>query len=118
MRLKQLYVAGSILLFVALVQWLAANPGLSQMPLPKDFFYEETKPLTPVPFSHDLHVTQKKLPCQECHTKLFQMKIGTASPQMTMPKLNAGEFCGACHDGTKSVATKDPKGCAKCHIVK
>lgn len=115
MRLKQLYLAGTILLFAVLVLWLGADPGRGQVPLPKDFFYQQTKPLSPVPFSHELHVTQKKAGCQECHTKLFQMKKGTASPQMTMEKLNAGQFCGACHDGTKAVGTKDPQGCTKCH---
>ena len=115
MRLKQLYLAGTILFFAVLVLWLAANPGQGQAPLPKDFLYQQTKPMGPVPFSHELHVTQKKAGCQECHPNLFQMKNGAASPQMTKATLNAGQFCGACHDGKKASATNDPQSCTKCH---
>jgi c(7)-type cytochrome triheme protein len=31
---------------------------------------------------------------------------------MTMKDMEAGKFCGACHNGTKAFAVKD---CAKCH---
>jgi c(7)-type cytochrome triheme protein len=118
MTLKQLSLVGAIVVFAGIVFSLAVNPVMSQMPIPKDFSYEETKPMPPVTFKHEFHVTQKKLQCTECHTKLFQMKKGTASPQMTMEKLNAGEFCGTCHNGTKAFATKDAKTCTRCHAMK
>ena len=92
--------------------------GSQQIPIPGDFSYQETKPLPPVPFSHDVHVTQKKLQCQECHIKPFGMKKLAASPEMTMAKLNAGEYCGACHNGTGVFATKEFQSCAKCHVKK
>ncbi len=92
--------------------------GSQQIPIPGDFSYQETKPLPPVPFSHNLHVTQKKLQCQECHIKPFGMKKLAASPDMTMAKLNEGQFCGACHNGTRAFATKEFQSCAKCHVKK
>ncbi len=89
-----------------------------KIPIPRGFSYVETKPLPPVPFSHDLHVTQKQLQCRECHTNIFQMKKHVASPDMTMAKLNEGQFCGACHNGTRAFATKEFQFCAKCHVKK
>ncbi len=50
--------------------------------------------------------------CADCHPKLFQMKKGTF--KMPVPH-KAGEFCGACHDGTKAFKVDDPANCAKCH---
>jgi len=32
---------------------------------------------------------------------------------MTMKDMEAGKFCGGCHNGTKAFAIKD--NCAKCH---
>ncbi len=118
MTLRQLFFVGAIVVFAGIVFSLAANPVKGQMPIPKDFSFEETKPMPPITFSHGLHVTQKKLKCPECHTKIFKMKKGTASPEMTMDKLNAGEFCGTCHNGAKAFATKEAKSCTKCHVKK
>lgn len=104
---------------VGLALWLDAKLALGgEVPVPPDFFYEETKPLDPVPFSHKSHVTGKKLQCPECHTKPFQMKKLAASPQMTMKVLNEGEFCGNCHNGKKAFSTKEAKDCSKCHQKK
>lgn len=99
--------------------WLFTGAALSQqVPVPPDFSYEETKPLGPVPFSHKVHVTDKKVQCPECHVKPFQMKKLAASKDMTMAKLNEGQFCGACHNGKRAFSTKDAKECAKCHVKK
>ncbi|HEX9880292.1 MAG TPA: cytochrome c3 family protein [Candidatus Binatia bacterium] len=98
--------------------WLGAHQAMGQLPTPPDFSYEDTKPMPPVTFSHKFHVTEKKQGCPECHTKVFQMKKMAASPEMTMPKLNEGQFCGACHNGTKAFATKDMQSCVKCHVKK
>ena len=87
-----------------------------QVPVPKDFSYEETRPLDPVLFSHKFYVTEKKLQCPECHTKVFQMKKQAASAQMTMKTLNTEEFCGTCHNGKKAFSTKEAKDCVKCHV--
>ncbi|MBI5639359.1 MAG: hypothetical protein HZA17_02935 [Nitrospirae bacterium] len=51
--------------------------------------------------------------CNDCHTKLFQMKKG----QFHMKKEDHGsdKGCGACHDGKKAFSQKDEANCGKCH---
>ena len=116
MNSRQRSFAVAIMIFTGIVLWLGQNLAVgAEIPVPKDFSYEETKPLEPVPFSHKLHVTEKKLQCPECHTKPFEMKK-VASPKMTMANLNEGDFCGKCHEGKKAFATKDAKACSKCHL--
>jgi len=61
-----------------------------------------------VVFSGDVH--KKAGACNVCHPALFKMKKGAET--MTMKDMEAGKFCGACHNGTKAFAIKD---CAKCH---
>lgn len=63
-----------------------------------------------VVFKGDDHVG-KGLKCNECHTKIFKMKKGSAV--MKMADINAGKFCGECHDGKR--AFKSAGNCAKCH---
>ncbi|GAB4534144.1 MAG: hypothetical protein Fur0020_00490 [Thermodesulfovibrionia bacterium] len=57
----------------------------------------------------------KGLKCNDCHKepKLFEMKKG--ADKITMADINAGKFCGACHNGTKSFSAQDKANCAKCH---
>jgi len=56
---------------------------------------------------------EKGLKCNDCHTKIFQMKKG--STKMKMADINAGKFCGTCHDGTKAFKASDSANCKKCH---
>jgi len=63
-----------------------------------------------VVFKGDDHAG-KGLKCTECHSKIFKMKKGAA--EMKMADLNAGKFCGECHNGKK--AFKTAGNCAKCH---
>ncbi len=116
MKAKQLYLTGAIVVLATIVLWLGAKPVMSQVP--PDFSYGEKNPLGAVSFSHKFHVTEKKLVCPDCHTKIFQMKKMAASKDMTMAKLNGGEFCGNCHNGEKTFSTKEAKDCAKCHVKK
>jgi c(7)-type cytochrome triheme protein len=51
--------------------------------------------------------------CGACHTKIFQMKKGTA--KINMADINAGKFCGECHNGKTAFKTSDAANCAKCH---
>jgi c(7)-type cytochrome triheme protein len=52
--------------------------------------------------------------CADCHQSgLFKMKKG--ADVMTMKDMDAGKFCGACHNGTKAFSTKDAANCGKCH---
>ena len=114
---RQPLLAGAAV--IGIIFWLGTKPVIgAEVPVPPDFSYEDTKPLEPVPFSHKLHVTEKKLGCPDCHTKPFQMKKMAASKDMTMAKLNSGEFCGNCHNAKKAFSTKEAKDCAKCHVKK
>jgi len=55
----------------------------------------------------------KGLKCNDCHTKVFMMKKGSA--KMTMADINAGMYCGTCHNGEKAFKSSDKANCAKCH---
>ena len=69
-------------------------------------------PMGKVVFDGKVHA-DKGLKCNDCHTKIFQMKKG--STKMTMAALNKGEFCGTCHNGTKAFKTSDASKCKTCH---
>ena len=119
MKAKQLYLTGAIVVLATIVFLLGAKPVMSaEIPVPPDISYGEKNPLGAVPFSHKFHVTEKKLACPDCHTKIFQMKKMADPAQMKMAKLNEGESCGKCHEGTKAFATKDAKSCNRCHRKK
>ena len=119
MKTKQLYFAGAMVVLATILLWLGAKPIMSaEIPVPPDIIYGEKNPLGATPFSHKSHVTEKKLACPDCHTKIFQMKKMAAAAQMKMKALNEGEFCGKCHDGKKAFATKEAKDCSRCHIKK
>lgn len=61
-----------------------------------------------VAFSHKFHTAA--FSCGDCHTKLFKMK--KTQGKMKMDDINAGKYCGACHNGNvASPATE----CMKCH---
>ena len=70
-------------------------------------------PMGKVVFDGKVHA-DKGLKCNDCHTKIFQMKKGSA--KMTMAALNKGEFCGACHNGTKAFKTSDAKKIGRAHV--
>ena len=63
-----------------------------------------------VTFKGDDHAG-KGLKCNECHSKIFKMKQG--STVMKMADINAGKYCGECHNGKR--AFKPAGNCAKCH---
>jgi c(7)-type cytochrome triheme protein len=54
-----------------------------------------------------------KAKCNACHPALFKMKKG--ADEMTMKDMEAGKFCGACHNGTKAFSVKDTAKCGTCH---
>lgn len=65
-----------------------------------------------VVFDGKVHA-DKGLKCNDCHTKLFQMKKGVY--HMTKDEHGGDKGCGACHNGTKAFGQKDDKSCGKCH---
>ena len=78
-------------------------------------------PLGKVVFDGKLHMA-KGNKCPDCHTKIFgEMKPKPERLKMKMADLNAGKFCGTCHNGEKVIngvtvfKTSDPANCKKCH---
>ncbi len=61
-------------------------------------------------FDGKIHAKAK---CNECHPALFKMKKGAT--EMTMKDMEAGKYCGACHNDTKAFGVKDSTKCGKCH---
>jgi c(7)-type cytochrome triheme protein len=64
----------------------------------------------PVTFDHETH---KAMKCNECHTKIFKMKKGTA--KLTKEDHAKEVSCGVCHNGKKAFAQTTDADCAKCH---
>jgi c(7)-type cytochrome triheme protein len=68
-------------------------------------------------FSHKSHVVTIGLACDDCHPALFDRKRGAAKAKgdYTMASLDAGKYCGACHDGKTAFNTTGPETCKLCH---
>ncbi|MCI5149022.1 MAG: hypothetical protein D3916_06495 [Candidatus Electrothrix sp. MAN1_4] len=75
------------------------------------------KPLKAVLFDHALHHKELGLACNECHMKLFDMKMGSAGEKgdFTMQAMYDGKYCGACHNGSLAFDLKE--NCSKCHVM-
>ena len=98
---KTLAMAASLCVLLAATQAMAVSAG-------KTVEWKTSMGL--VTFKGDDHAG-KGLKCNECHSKIFKMKKG--STEMKMADINAGKFCGECHNGTR--AFKPAGNCAKCH---
>lgn len=92
---------------------LAAQAAAQPIHLPRDLVYAKA-PGSPgkVVFSHNSHVafTDK---CTACHVKLFPILRPTR--QVTHAVMEAGESCGACHNGQMAFGPSDPATCTRCH---
>jgi len=68
-------------------------------------------------FSHKSHVVTAGLSCDSCHPDLFDRKRGAAKAKgdYNMASLDAGKYCGACHDGKTAFNTTGPETCKVCH---
>ncbi len=64
-----------------------------------------------VTFDGKVHA-DKGLKCSDCHPKIWPMKKG---PEMKMADINAGKYCGVCHNGEKAFKSNDQANCKKCH---
>ncbi len=69
-------------------------------------------PMGKVVFDGKAHA-DAKLKCLDCHSKIFKMKKGSA--KFKMADINAGKFCGTCHNGKKAFAANDKDNCGICH---
>jgi c(7)-type cytochrome triheme protein len=65
-----------------------------------------------VVFDGKIHA-DKGLKCKDCHPAVFKMKKG--ADVITMKDMDAGKFCGTCHDGKKAFSSSDKAACVKCH---
>lgn len=61
-------------------------------------------------FSHNSHL--KMFKCDECHSGIFVG--GVRSIRYSMPDMEKGKSCGACHDGKTAFAVTG--SCEKCHL--
>lgn len=106
-------LAGGLGLSALLVS-LASGSGLPR--LPKDYAFPQS-PDSPgvVVFSHQSHLDAARPSCTECHPKLFRMlSPGTpaGSAKVLHKEMEAGQQCGACHNGKDATGFED---CETCH---
>lgn len=100
---------GTLVTLAVALLLLAAVPSLAKGG--GDITYPgKTQPA--VTFSHDKHAEGMK--CTECHTRIWPMKKGQTP--FTMADIEAGKFCGTCHDGTKAFSATAEADCMKCHV--
>jgi c(7)-type cytochrome triheme protein len=68
------------------------------------------RPSTPPPAALFSHVAHGQYRCYACHPSLFPQTLQS----FTHADMNAGRFCGRCHDGHEAQAvTRTP--CESCH---
>jgi c(7)-type cytochrome triheme protein len=78
------------------VKFRRAEPGGMEIP--------------PAIFPHAIHRIAYK--CTACHDRLFPMKAG--STKMTMDAIQAGKFCGTCHNSQLAFSSSFAT-CSRCH---
>ncbi len=91
--------------------WDSLEPGAMAAPPFNLDIVIQTKSnfMADVVFPHYTHTLW--LTCTNCHTSIFQMKAG-GNPEMTMPKIASGEYCGRCHNRVAFPLTD----CNRCHV--
>ena len=99
------------------VDWIAAldegvirpralNSTLLQAEIFKlDFFLKGANPMFDAWFPHSVHTAI--IACDSCHGDIFRYRDN----EMSMAKINQGEYCGACHGKVGFPAT----ACKRCH---
>ncbi|MBT3367076.1 MAG: cytochrome c3 family protein [Nitrospina sp.] len=104
-----LLITSAIGLFFLL---LSVIPSTTSARMPRSITYNDTGDQGRVKFSHSIHLSYGNT-CGDCHPKIFKKKIGIASREMTMKTLEAGKYCGTCHNGEQGFSVKDD--CELCH---
>ena len=99
--MKRIAIAAALIVVLAAAQAMAVSAGKS---------VEWKTSMGKVTFKGDDHAG-KGIKCTECHSKIFKMKHGAT--EMKMADINAGKYCGECHNGKR--AFKPAGNCAKCH---
>ena len=91
----------------ATMVWSMENPGLVEVPRLPDSDPDQE----PVVFDHWSH--QQYAACYSCHPSIFPMeRVG-----FTHEDMDAGKFCGQCHDGKVAFSYDDDDvDCEVCHV--
>jgi c(7)-type cytochrome triheme protein len=66
--------------------------------------------VAPAVFPHWIH--RMAYTCYACHDSMYKMKAG--ENLVTMDQIQAGQSCGACHDG-KTAFISNLSTCNRCH---
>lgn len=109
-RLAAWSKAAGVPLLLATVLVLAAAPARAAL---GDLVFERQDQgvgIPPAIFQHWVHRIRYR--CSVCHPALFEMKAG--ADKITMDSLNAGKFCGACHNGSNAFNVEF-QTCTRCH---
>lgn len=69
-----------------------------------------TTSIKPAIFPHWVH--RARFRCYVCHPKPFEMQQG--ANDITMDKIQKGQFCGACHNG-RIAFDVEFQSCDRCH---
>ena len=72
--------------------------------------------LGPVTFSGTVHA-KAGLQCSACHPGIFPFMPAESGVKMQMKEIDAGKYCGTCHNGSMAISTTDPDNCVKCHKI-
>ena len=108
-------------LLLSCVCLFAADEKKAAEPYDEDTYGPEAliiwdKPVKGVVFDHKIHTQKNELACDSCHDELFSQEAGAVQEKkdFTMATLEAGGYCGSCHDGETAFASN--KRCTSCHI--
>ena len=109
MKMSKKFLAVSVLILLSFL--LTVSMAMAVVPELNLVF--EVKDMGNVTFNGKIHA-DKGLKCTDCHPTPFPNKRSAAGTYK-MEKMNKGENCGICHNGTKAFKTSDPANCTKCH---
>jgi c(7)-type cytochrome triheme protein len=111
MRKRKTMARGAAL---ALLGLLAAGASVVALALPDTVRIPQVKPRASTPpgalFSHVAHGTYR---CYACHPSVFPQALQA----FTHADMNAGRFCGSCHDGHEASAVNRTP-CESCHAAR
>jgi c(7)-type cytochrome triheme protein len=109
MRPRTLAILGA-----AALAWASWLGSASTMPDTVRIPPVEARPTdSPIPPALFRHGTHGQFVCYACHPTLFpQYPKGFTHAQM-----DAGAYCGACHDGSAAFAVRGAK-CEDCHVTR
>lgn len=103
---------GTLVAGIAAVAFAAGQPAAWRLPGAIVFERNRDSPGR-VEFHHETHVAPGPKACLTCHPAPFSILRPVRAT--THPRMEAGDSCGACHDGRKAFATGDSAACEVCH---